>query len=124
MFNKKLCLFGLGVTFIAGLCVLHDRAIAEEVGTTDDGNVIYRFVCPGSISPKHAVMKIDWPNHLGSHPEWDIEPEDQYTNEGNNNGRTPEVRAKFKSKSRSGQRLECRYDILQDNRPNNGSVYY
>jgi hypothetical protein len=92
---------------------------AEEIGTTPDGNVIYRFECPSRITPKDVDIKIDWPNHVGQHPEWDIESGYGTTHSGSQS----DVAAEYHQKSRDGQVLKCNYQVKFFNRQR-GTFYY
>ena len=118
MFDRKRALLCLGLTFSAVL-LAHDRVIAEEIGTTPEGNVVYMFRCPGMAGIHNIVpQKIDWYNHMGDHPEWDIVP-------GSTDGRPPTVRTRFQSKTRSGQVLTCTYEVkFEGSNANQGTVSY
>lgn len=94
--------------------------IAEEIGTTPDGNVIYKFECPGLIRPKDIDTKVDWPNHMGTHPEWDIESGFGTTGIGIF---STDGEARYHSKGRNGQVLKCFYHAKVVGRPA-GSFYY
>jgi hypothetical protein len=74
MFDKmrKLFLQFSIVGIVVILLFAHGNVMAEEVGTTPEGNVIYRFRCPGS-SGMAATLNLNWPNHISNHPEFDID---------------------------------------------------
>jgi hypothetical protein len=79
--------------------------LAEQIGTTPEGNVIYRFKCPDAIPAKEAKLYIDWPNHVGSHPEWDADVGAGYVSI------LPSAKAQYFQKLRNGQVLSCAYKV-------------
>jgi hypothetical protein len=86
-------------------------AHAEEVGTTPDGNVIYRFRCPHPSGD----AKVHWEKHIGDHPVWDYE--------GGSGGALPHISAFIESISGSGQVLTCRYSVTLGGEPI-GHIHY
>lgn len=119
MSRTALTLMRLLFTAVVVLCVSNTVG-AEEIGTTPDGNVIYRFECQSRIGPKDVDIKIDWPNHFGQHPEWDIESGYGTTHTG---AFSNEVFANWSSKSRNGQVLKCTYQVKLFDRQR-GTFYY
>lgn len=105
MFHGKLALAWQVLTTALVLCS-SNTAMAEEIGTTADGNVIYRFTCASTLYGS-VEFTVDWPNHFGTHPEWDIESGYGAYNSGHIGGSN--AIAKYTSKSRNGQVLKCRY---------------
>jgi len=84
-----------------------DRVMAEEVGTTSEGNVIYRFRCPFSVTI-NVHLKWNWPNHISDHPEFDI------TGGGSTQtNRQVSARKTHSGVRRSGQVLTCEYRVAQ-----------
>lgn len=102
------------------LILYADIGIAEEIGATPDGNVIYKFECPGLIRPKDIDTKVDWPNHMGSAPEWDIQSGFGTTHAG---FFSTDGEARYHNKGRNGQVLKCFYRAEVAGRPA-GSFYY
>ena len=119
MFFNKQALRWKFFTVVVMFCPIA-TVMAEEIGTTPDGNVKYRFLCPGRIDPKDVDIKIDWPNHVSAHPEWDVESGHGTGHHGTTSG---DVTAKWSQKSRNGQVLKCHYRIELFGRPR-GSFYY
>jgi hypothetical protein len=100
---------------------ISNSAMAEEIGTTPDGNVIYRFQCASSLNGS-VEFTVDWPNHFGTHPEWDIESGYGAYNSGHMGGSN--AIAKYTSKSRNGQVLKCNYFGKVYGHLPAGSFYY
>jgi hypothetical protein len=87
----------LAFSLVVVLCA-QNSALAEQVGTTPDGNVIYRFTCH---TPSPDVT-VHWPNHVGHHPKW------EYAG-GPGIG---VLRAELTGISRGGQVLTCNFKVL------------
>lgn len=85
------------------LMVIGSPAIAEEIGTTPEGNVIYRFTCPGASPKDIQSAHVEYPKHIGDHPEWDWEY--------GGYGMTPYVSSTSRRIARGGQVLRCTYNI-------------
>ena len=119
MLSKKLALLWQVFATLLVLCA-SNTVMAGEVGTTPDGNVIYEFLCP-TPNLKDANITIDLPNHIGEHPEWDIESGYGSYTMGISN---PNTGAEFSDKSRSGQILKCFYDIKILGYPIGSRFYY
>lgn len=104
MFDTKRARLCLGLMFIAVLCA-HHRVIAEEIGTTPDGNVIYQFQCRDHIEV-YVTTKLNWPNHISEHPEFDITGSGSVELHPQARLRKTHTGAK-----RSGQVLRCEYQM-------------
>ncbi len=106
MFDKMRMLFWQFLIVVVILFFAHGNVMAEEVGKTPEGNVIYRFRCPGTVGID-AKLTLNWPNQISDHPKFDIDG-------GGSTWRSPTARGKIDSGiKRSGQVLRCdyRYEI-------------
>jgi len=92
---------------------------AEQVGTTPEGNVVYQFTCPSATHPKDVDIKIDWKNHLGDHPEWDIQSGMGTAHTGSQT----DAIAEWWKKERQGQVLKCFYGVKILGRSRGGFYY-
>jgi hypothetical protein len=103
MFVKRLILIWQMFTIVM-MVWAPDTGRAGEIGMTPDGNVIYRFDCPGALVKDTVGQKIDWYNHMGEHPEWDlVSPSPE--------GLNLQVSTSFQTISREGQKLVCKYRV-------------
>ena len=106
------------LTCIAGVIFCAQSSVmAGQVGTTPEGNVIYEFICPGATAVPSAHLSVDWENHMGSRPEWEI-------GSGANDAIAPEIEGHLEREIRNGQHLKCVYDILENGHPGMGRVEY
>ena len=80
------------------------NAVGGQIGTTPEGNVIYRFSCP-SARGQFSPAKLDWHNHAQDQDglTWDAD-------EGLS-GFYSEPNYRVLGISRSGQVISCRYDV-------------
>ena len=103
MFDKMRMLFWQFFIVVV-ILFAHGNVMAEEVGKTPEGNVIYRFRCPGGIGIT-AKWSVNWPNHISDHPEFDIE------GIGSSEGGLPARGTIYGGIKRSGQVIRCNYSI-------------
>jgi len=106
MFDKMRMLFWQ-LLIVVVILFAHGNVMAEEVGKTPEGNVIYRFRCPGAVGIA-AKLNLNWPNHISDHPKFDIDGSGS-----SERGLTARGRMDSGNIKRSGQVLRCdyRYEI-------------
>jgi hypothetical protein len=102
MLGKKRGLLWLVLTLVPLLCA-PNNLLAEEIGTTPDGNVIYMFRCP--LPQPEVTYKIKFPHHMGNHPEWDLV---EYQGPS-----VPVISTDFQGLIHGGQVLTCRFTITE-----------
>ena len=102
MFDKMRMLFWRFLIVVV-ILFAHGNVMAEEVGKTPEGNVIYRFKCPG-VFPINAKLTLNWPNHLSDHPQWKIDGPGSYEGGRSAGGQI------LAGPKRDGQVLLCDYE--------------
>jgi len=116
MFDKMRMLFWQFLIVVV-ILFAHGNVMAEEVGKTPEGNVVYRFRCPGSFGIA-ATLNLNWPNHISEHPEFDIDG-------GGSGERNVTARGyKIGVIKRSGQVLRCDYRYEIEGASFTGSLSY
>jgi hypothetical protein len=106
----KMCMLFWQFLIVVVILFAPGNVMAEEVGKTPEGNVIYRFRCPGSIYID-GKLTLNWPNHISDHPEFDIDGS-------GSTWRSLDVRSTHAEIRRSGQEVRCNYrDFKMSDRP-------
>ncbi len=104
MFGKMRRLFWQ-LSIVVVILFAHGDVMAEEVGKTPEGNVIYRFRCPAGVYID-AKLTLNWPNHISDHPEFDIDGS-------GSTWRSLDVRSTYAEIRRSGQDVRCNYSSFK-----------